>query len=175
MAKNILMKLASEGAELFFWLFRPLTIGVKVVLVQDEQVLLVRHTYRPGWFLPGGGIKRGESVETAVRREAREEAGLALEEVSLLGVYSNLNHNSKSDHVVVFLCESFQQVGQPDAEIAEVKRFPLDALPSNIEISSKARILDYLMGEKRPSFGLWNRSEERRVGKECRSRWSPYH
>ena len=27
------------------------------------------------------------------------------------------------------------------------------------------------------SFGNWekNRSEERRVGKECRSRWSPYH
>ena len=23
--------------------------------------------------------------------------------------------------------------------------------------------------------GLANRSEERRVGKECRSRWSPYH
>ena len=23
--------------------------------------------------------------------------------------------------------------------------------------------------------GLYNRSEERRVGKECRSRWSPYH
>src|SRR3712207_8161144 len=23
--------------------------------------------------------------------------------------------------------------------------------------------------------GLWLRSEERRVGKECRSRWSPYH
>ena len=22
---------------------------------------------------------------------------------------------------------------------------------------------------------LWERSEERRVGKECRSRWSPYH
>src|ERR1017187_6686110 len=30
-----------------------------------------------------------------------------------------------------------------------------------------------------PSFRWWvmrkNRSEERRVGKECRSRWSPYH
>ena len=24
-------------------------------------------------------------------------------------------------------------------------------------------------------FNTWNRSEERRVGKECRSRWSPYH
>src|SRR4051794_41435433 len=25
------------------------------------------------------------------------------------------------------------------------------------------------------SFGITGRSEERRVGKECRSRWSPYH
>src|SRR3712207_9058911 len=24
-------------------------------------------------------------------------------------------------------------------------------------------------------FSGWDRSEERRVGKECRSRWSPYH
>src|SRR2546430_17703707 len=24
-------------------------------------------------------------------------------------------------------------------------------------------------------FGVMNRSEERRVGQECRSRWSPYH
>src|SRR2546426_6498284 len=27
----------------------------------------------------------------------------------------------------------------------------------------------------RPVFKLGRRSEERRVGKECRSRWSPYH
>ena len=25
------------------------------------------------------------------------------------------------------------------------------------------------------SYGSFTRSEERRVGKECRSRWSPYH
>ena len=28
---------------------------------------------------------------------------------------------------------------------------------------------------KKERMGLWIRSEERRVGKECRSRWSPYH
>ena len=28
---------------------------------------------------------------------------------------------------------------------------------------------------KRPSMYIGDRSEERRVGKECRSRWSPYH
>ena len=30
-------------------------------------------------------------------------------------------------------------------------------------------------GEKLLSSGREKRSEERRVGKECRSRWSPYH
>ena len=30
-------------------------------------------------------------------------------------------------------------------------------------------------GETVSAFNLVERSEERRVGKECRSRWSPYH
>ena len=41
------------------------------------------------------------------------------------------------------------------------------------------RLHDYYEQRVRPKlaqqFGLTNRSEERRVGKECRSRWSPYH
>src|SRR5574344_2227565 len=28
---------------------------------------------------------------------------------------------------------------------------------------------------RKQRFNLYDRSEERRVGKECRSRWSPYH
>ena len=35
------------------------------------------------------------------------------------------------------------------------------------------RVQDIFL-EKHMEFGL-ARSEERRVGKECRSRWSPYH
>src|SRR5581483_11369643 len=34
------------------------------------------------------------------------------------------------------------------------------------------------VGKKIPNYTpsrTWGRSEERRVGKECRSRWSPYH
>src|SRR2546427_9789486 len=35
----------------------------------------------------------------------------------------------------------------------------------------------YRPGNSRPHrvMRMWSRSEERRVGKECRSRWSPYH
>ena len=33
----------------------------------------------------------------------------------------------------------------------------------------------FLLGTLNLQRGHYNRSEERRVGKECRSRWSPYH
>src|SRR5258708_38133895 len=33
----------------------------------------------------------------------------------------------------------------------------------------------YRVPHVRIDSSLWMRSEERRVGKECRSRWSPYH
>ena len=42
----------------------------------------------------------------------------------------------------------------------------------------KGKILDYVLDlrKKSKTFGKsFSRSEERRVGKECRSRWSPYH
>ena len=39
----------------------------------------------------------------------------------------------------------------------------------------KTTLLRILMGLERPTTGSVERSEERRVGKECRSRWSPYH
>src|SRR5256885_5002322 len=35
--------------------------------------------------------------------------------------------------------------------------------------------LPRVLPARRPDLVLMSRSEERRVGKECRSRWSPYH
>ena len=64
--------------KVYWWFVRPVTVGV-VGLVVDQQgrVLLVRHTYKRGWYLPGGGIKRGESSSSALARELKEETGIA--------------------------------------------------------------------------------------------------
>lgn len=47
----------------FAWsrLTRGKTLGVRAVAVDTQgRVLMVRHTYLAGWWLPGGGVDRGE-------------------------------------------------------------------------------------------------------------------
>jgi 8-oxo-dGTP pyrophosphatase MutT (NUDIX family) len=52
--------------------------GVMVAVWMDDRVLAVRHSYKPGLKLPGGGIARGEHERMTVVRELQEETGLSV-------------------------------------------------------------------------------------------------
>lgn len=132
---------------------RPLSVGVHVLLVRDEQVLLVRHTYLHSWFAPGGGVERGETLEEAIRREAREEVGATLHDLRLMGIYTSFKE-SKSDHVVMFVSTEFAVDGTSDREIEETRWYPLDALPDDLSPATARRIEDYLAGHA-PGVGDW--------------------
>ena len=117
-------------------------------------MLLVKPTYMDGWFFPGGGVERHETLEQAARREANEEAGAKLGAMELMGIYT-LFFEHKSDHVALFTCTDFTLTGETDFEIEQVRFFPLDALPADIAPGQQRRIQEYL--EPRPGlrFGLW--------------------
>lgn len=151
---SLKMRLLYNGAKMYWRLVQPIKLGVQVMLIQDGQVVLVRHSYRPGWYFPGGGVKRKESLETAVRREAMEEVGASLGQLELFGIYTNLQR-SFSNHITLFLCHQFELNGKSDAEIEDVQFYPLDQLPEDTARGTRRRIEEYMNGDIRPIFGDW--------------------
>ena len=133
-----LLRLAYLLIAAWSWVVRPIGMGVRMILLQGGEVVLVRHTYMPGWHFPGGYINRWETPLEGAAREAIEEAGAELlEPPQFLGI-STFYGGGKSDHVATYVCRSFK-LGKPTDryEIAERKLFALDALPPQLGRASR--------------------------------------
>ena len=129
-----------------YWRFsRSLTMGAQGVIIDDnDRVLLIRHTYRPGWHFPGGGIEKNETALTALKRELEEEVGVQLTAApEMLSIYANFTF-FPSDHIVVFVVRQWQQTSDPtpNREIAEQGFFSLDHLPSDTIEPVKRRLAE---------------------------------
>jgi len=136
-----------------YWrMTRSLTIGAQACIITPEKrVLLIRHTYRPGWHFPGGGVERNESIETALTREIREEANvIAGERPELYGVYANFRY-FPSDHVALFVIRDWHQpeAPKPNHEIAEHGFFARGELPADINPPTLRRIEEIFDGKPR--------------------------
>ena len=126
-------------------LWRPLTMGARAIVLDDQdRVFLVRHSYVPGWHLPGGGVEPGETVELSLERELVEEGNIEVTgPMTLLGLYFN-DVGSDRDHVAVYVVRSFRQPTprKPDWEIVECGFFPLAALPEGVTRATKDRLAE---------------------------------
>lgn len=111
-------------------LFSPsFTVGANVVVTDDQgRLLLVRHSYRAHWGLPGGLIERGEEPAVAAAREVREEVGI---EVELLGdPVVTINTGFQQIDFIYRARPAPGSVAVPtSAEILEVGWFADDARP----------------------------------------------
>jgi ADP-ribose pyrophosphatase YjhB (NUDIX family) len=126
-----------------------MTLGVRgVVLDEAGRVLLVEHTYVPGWSLPGGGVDRGETLEEAVARELREETAVEpIRRPVLVSIHSNEPH-FRGDHVAVFRIDHWRRLDhRPDPrEIRDVRFFAPDALPEETTPATRRRLAEALQG-----------------------------
>lgn len=108
-------------------------LTVDGVIIADAKLLLIRRgrpPFKDTWALPGGFVEYGETVETAVQREVREETGLTTSILGLVGVYSDPERDPRGHTVsVVFLLaiEGGSPRGGDDA--AEARWFSLEELP----------------------------------------------
>ena len=136
---------------LYWRLTRPMTLGVRgLVLDPQGRVFLVKHSYVPGWHLPGGGVETGETLLQALARELREEGNIEwTKPPELYGVYFNTGA-SRRDHVALFVIEHFRQPAPPvpDREIVAHGFYPPNALPKETTAGTRARIDEVVSGAK---------------------------
>ena len=132
-----------------------MTLGVKAFVTDGDRVLLVRHTYVPGWHLPGGGVERRETVWDAVEKEVREETNVRLAGSPLFfGFYKN-RRTSPFDHIAMFVCRDWHETGpfEPNREIAQCEWFATDALPEGTTEATVDRVREVLGRE--PPAAHW--------------------
>lgn len=148
---TLFRRIVGRLPHLYFRLTRGLTLGVRaVVFSSDGKVLLVRHTYTPGWHFPGGGVEVGECAETALANELWQETGLTLSGKPKL-ISADFNSDvSARDHVLTYLCETEGEALPKPAslEIAELAYFSPSELPdsTNLAVTQALNKLDVSKG-----------------------------
>lgn len=133
---------------------RPLILpGSSVVLVDAAgRILLIERAETGDWGLPGGFMDPGESFEDTAHREVREELGLGIEQLELLGVFSGPDYYYRYPHgdevfnvTAAFTARLFgDEIRLDRNEIADARFFDPFDLPSDIIGPEKPIVQRYL-------------------------------
>jgi len=116
-----------------------------VILDQQRRVLLCHRRDDDLWNLPGGRMERDESPWQGVIREVKEEVGLDVAVVRLVGVYSR---PEKDEIVFCFLCEVIGGDIATSDEADQVEYFEFQTIPQTTLPSHVERISDALDGQR---------------------------
>lgn len=120
------------------------------------QVLLVKHSYRPEYFFPGGGVRKGEGLLEASTRELWEETSLQVKKWELFGIYRFFGEN-QDDTVVLMMSRAIVDENDlqiDNEEIIEAGWYDIDNLPIGVQAACVLRLQEYKEGHV-PNTGLW--------------------
>ncbi len=122
-------------------------VAVIALVIAGSAVLLVRRAVDPGkglWSLPGGYMDAGEMPDEAVRREVREEVGLAIDVGALIAIFPMENGAGRRTGIV--LAYTAAVVGanlhvQAEDDVSEAGWFGPKEIPNNLAFDSTKTLI----------------------------------
>ena len=133
---------------------RGISLGVRACVRNDRgQILLIRHSYLPGWHFPGGGVEFGETAAEAVERELAEEGGVSvITPPRLVGLFRNPEWTA-GDHVAFYQIEHWAPCPTSwGVEIDAAAFFGEHSLPADAHPSVRRRLAE---AAGAPQNSLW--------------------
>jgi 8-oxo-dGTP diphosphatase len=114
--------------------------------MKDRSIVLVKRLYPPfkgQWALPGGFVEYGETVEAAAIREAKEETGIDVNLIKIVGVYSAPNRDPRGHIVsICFIGREMSGELRPDTDAKEAISFQASSLPKKLAFDHEQMLAD---------------------------------
>jgi 8-oxo-dGTP diphosphatase len=140
----------NHACEFVFYLDPKIAVGTIIQRPDQSKVVLVKRAIEPGygkWVFPGGYVDRGEELQVAALREAREESGLDVRLDHLINVYS---YPGGAPVIIVYAATWISGELAFDDEGLEIREFELDEIPwDELAFSSTREALrDFIDGRQ---------------------------
>lgn len=93
-------------------------VATGAVVIKDGKVLLVKRKNSPSknrWAIPGGKVRPGERLHSAVKRELKEETGIEVDVGDVIHVFDVIERDAKKQvlvHYVIIDFEAFYRSGE---------------------------------------------------------------
>jgi ADP-ribose pyrophosphatase YjhB (NUDIX family)/O-acetyl-ADP-ribose deacetylase (regulator of RNase III) len=120
-------------------------LTVDGIVEYEDGIVLVERTNPPlGWALPGGFVDYGESVESAVAREVKEETNLVFKNIKQFKTYSDKDRDPRFHTVSVVFAGKGEGTVKGDSDAKDARVFKLNDLPKDLAFDHKKIIDEYI-------------------------------
>ena len=122
-------------------------LTVDLIIEYNEGLILIKRKNPPeGWALPGGFVDYGETLESAAKREAKEETGLDVKLIRQFHAYSDPKRDPRHHTItIVFIAKADGKLKAGD-DAKEIGTFKENTLPDNVAFDHREILTDYFSG-----------------------------